>query len=536
MSIHFDKPSYLLLLLILIPILVYVVLSSKSLLRLVKNYTASVNRHGDSIKTKIIIRLVCWSLAWVSACIALAGPSFGTELVPFQTSGSAVSLVFDVSYSMTATDSGEDITLTRLDHVKDFTHELIGFLPGVSLSAILTKGEGYLAVPMTEDYYSISNLIQALSPTMLSSPGSSLAKGLDAAIESFPPQTARSSYIIIFSDGDDTAEGLEQAVERATSFGAHVIFVGFGSEQEADVLAGDGSTRVKTALRTERLTSLAEHPNATFLLAGDETAIEAIINTIKPSIYYSNSATTTNYEMHSVRRHTFFLVLAVVFFIVGFFLYSFTPKNIKLFFKLKNVSLIFLVVNILLLSSCGGWTKDSKEVLEGSYYWAQQDYQKAAASFLEVTTRATYENNTELLQYGLFGLSATYLMQGETDASLLKINEMDPLVLEGLDFARWYNKGVIFHRHGEYENAAYCFKRALLIDNESLQAKINLELSMNENTAEQQQQAVQERIPASFQQNETGIDDAVFSLIQENEGNQWKNREVTPEKSSVIDY
>ncbi len=535
MSIQFAKPTYLLLLLFLIPALVYVFVNARVLLTMLSNYTVRENNKSRSIRMRLVCRVLCWALAWISICIALAGPSWGTELIPIQTSGSAVSFVFDVSYSMNASDAYEGSSITRLEHSKQFSNELIRFLPGVSLSAIITKGEGYLAVPMTEDFYSISNLIESLSPAMLSAPGSSLAKGIDTAIESFPPQTARSSYIVVLSDGDDTGEGLEQAVNKATQFGSRVIFVGFGSERETEVLAGDGVTKVQTALRKEALQSIALQDNVDFLLARDTNSIDTIINEIKPSMYYTTSSTTTAYEVQTVKRHTVFLRLALVFFILGISVYSFVPTKIFLFSKLKRISLFSLVLYCAILSGCSGWTKDSAEVLQGSYYWSQQDYQKAVASFLEITTRAKETSNSDLLQYGLFGLSSTYLMQGESQASLLKINEMSPTVLEGLDFARWYNKGVIFHRQGNYSDAAYCFKRALLINSDSIQAKINLELSLKEGITNEQQ-SIQERVPVSEQLTESGVDDAVFSLIRESEGNQWKSREVAPEKSDIIDF
>ncbi len=536
MTIQFSNSAYFLLLLALVPAVIYTASKAKHVLQLLSNYSGQNERSVKYVKTKIICRIVFWSFSWVCLCIALSGPSWGTALVPVQRSGRAVSFVFDISYSMTAQDAEQG--KTRLESSKEFTQSLVSVLPGVAASAVLAKGDGVLAVPLTEDYYSLSNLIVSLSPAMLSHPGSSLAKGVLKAVDSFPPQSARSSYIIVMSDGDDTDDNLEEAVDTALSYGIDVIFVGFGSETEVEVIAGDGETRVKTALRADKLKNLAQKDSVDFVLANESDAIGRIVKIINPSIFLTDDATTTGYENETIKRHGFFISLALLFFCLGFFIYTLDPQRILAIItrSTKTSMFLLLILSNFLFSGCSNdWFTDARDVLEGSYYWTRQEYQESVATFLEVTTRSQENTNNEILQYGYFGLSANYLMQGELQASLLKINEMDPVVSKSLDFARWYNKGVIFHRQGDYRTAAFCFKKALLIDSSNLNAKINLELCSDESTA-QARQGIQERIPAQEQVAPPGADDAIFSLIRESEEDQWQAKEVAPEESNIIDY
>ncbi len=537
MIFHFSQPAYLFLLIPLILAVLYTSTKAKGIMRLLGTYTGQHTISVHAVKVKLVVRSVCWSFAWVCMCVAIAGPSWGTELVPVQRSGRAVSFVFDISYSMMAKDIQEDSTLTRLESSKQFTQSLLAVLPGVATSAVLAKGDGVLAVPLTEDYYALSNLITSLSPTMLSHPGSSLSKGILKAIDSFPPQSARSSYIIVLSDGDDTDENLTSAVDTAVSFGIHVIFVGFGSQMESDVIAGDGITRVKTALRAEKLELLAQKNTVDTFFANEQNSLNDIVDIIKPSIFFTEEATTTGYEVESIKRHGLFISLSLILFFIGFIVYGFSPVQFFILFAKKTkASVIFLfILSGGLFTGCSEWLIDAKDVLEGSYAWTRQEYQDSVASFLEVSTRAQENDDIEILQYGLYGLSSNYIMQGEMDASLTKINEMNPVVPASLDFARWYNKGVIFHRRGDYNTAAFCFKKALLIDSTNIQAKINLELCEDDRRA-QTQQGEQERIPTAEKTAPPGADDAIFSLIRENEENQWKNKEVSPEKSSIIDY
>ncbi|MFI3257895.1 MAG: VWA domain-containing protein [Spirochaetales bacterium] len=540
----FSQPVFLLAVFAVIPALIFNFIKLKKIKTLFQIFSAPKNSAAKtSVYARTVFRIISWTLAWICAVIALAGPSWGTQLIPLQRSGNAVAFVFDISHSMTAQDVfKENTTLTRLEAVKEFSYELLSRINGSSVSAILTKGDGILALPLTEDYYAMFDLINALSPGMLSSPGSSLASGITEATESFPPQSARHSYIVVCTDGDETDNALEAATQKATEYGIQVIFVGFGSQNGAEIIAGDGITQVHTSLKAEKLSETAQKNNVTYIPASQDTAINTIIDIINPSIFLQtgNAVGTENtaYEVQPVERHIFFMTLALFFFLAGFCRYFFRLKNLFSFFsatksQIPMILCIFFTVH--LFTGCSQQAQEARRVLEGSYYWSQQNYQKSIAALLDVTQTAQESDNFELLQYGLFGLSAGYLMQGEIDAALTKINDMGENITPSLDFARLYNQGIIFHRQGEYKLAAKSFKQALVIDASNISAKINLELCIQEETA-QSQKTQQELIPAGVEANTGGADDAVFSFIRENEENRWKNQQVSPQQSDVIDY
>ena len=525
MTIVFSNPIYLLIVFIPMPIILYLVVKSNKVLQLIKNYS-SQSKLNVSILRRLWTRIIFWTITWISISIALAGPSWGTEQVPVQKSGCAASFVFDISYSMMADDANTN-GMTRLKATQGFANTLLSNIQGVASSAVIAKGDGFLAVPLTEDYYSLSNIINALSPYMLSSPGSSIAKGIYTAIESFPPQSARNSFIIVFTDGDETDSNLSSAVQEAVTYGINVIFVGFGSTTETDVLAGDGETLVKTSLKSELLTELAEHKNVKFFLGSEKKSLHEIVEILYPSIYFSDNSYTTSYESREIKRHSLFIIIAIISFLLGFIVFSTAPlKNTYFFMCIIFVSTIF--------SGCNLAPPDTVDILHGTYNWNQKNYNEAIVSFLEVNSRNQLEK-AESSQYSQFGLSACYIMQDELEASLTKINEMDPVVSDSLDFARWYNKGLIFHRKGESDVAAFCFKKALLIDSSNIDAKINLELCLDE-TKISSTGGVQERIPAKEQKAPPGADNAIFSLIKEKESDKWKAPENVTDQNSVLDY
>ncbi|MBR6565665.1 MAG: tetratricopeptide repeat protein, partial [Spirochaetaceae bacterium] len=139
-------------------------------------------------------------------------------------------------------------------------------------------------------------------------------------------------------------------------------------------------------------------------------------------------------------------------------------------------------------------------------------------------------NQGEVLQYSIYGLATTYIMQGETEAALGRLQEITPDAPESLAFAALYNSGVISYNQGNYQEAATLFRKALEIDGSSLDAKINLELSLGQD-ARQGGAASQELIPVQETPSDDLIGSTLFSLIRKQEEDRWKNQqgdEVAP--------
>ena len=270
-----------------------------------------------------------------------------------------------------------------------------------------------------------------------------------------------------------------------------------------------------------------------------------------------------NYEIQTVKRHTPFLFVSLLCFIAGFMCTHWygikrttvvksknaadksggegsTENPDGSFVKSKGSVLLCFLLTVLFLpfgvTSCSAWQKENGAVLTGLYRWKRHDYQNAAASFLDAAERSREIKNNELLQYALFGLSSSYLMQDENDAALAKLDDMPPSLPPSLAFAAYYNRGIIAFRSGDFDTAAECFKNALLINSGSLDAKINLELCLQQRGL-QVRQGKQELIPAEAQNAPSAAQEAVFSLIRENDKQRWKNTYIpSTQDGSSADY
>lgn len=470
-----------------------------------------------------------------SLILALSGISWGTASVPVQKSGTAVSIVFDISYSMEARDAPGGIS--RLQAASAYALELLEHMSGTSVSVVLAKGDGAVSVPLTEDFHSVRTLIECLSPSLMTAGGTSLGNGIKAALSSFPQQSSSASFIWLFTDCEETDSLLQASLPECVRLGIPVAIVGFGSERETEVLAGDGTTKIKTALRSgnaeriiasvkEKIFSAKENgrlPAVLYIDASEMGSAAKLLRMLK----INSAQSFVSYEVQVMQRHRLFIALSVIFFLASVFFGELDIAG----GKKKILSAVSAASIAFIFSGCTSEFADGKKILEGKLCWDRQDYQNAIGNFLEAAESAQKRNDSLVWHYAVYGLGATYLMQGEASSAVSRFSQIYDTAPESVQFAVLYNMGIISHRNGDYEAAADFFKRALLIDGTSTDAKINLELSLRENSL-QSRPAAQELNPVLESSGDYAMQNELYSIIHEDEMQQWKNQQKDSEKMS----
>lgn len=489
-------------------------------------------------------------LSWIMVVTAYAGVSFGTSSVPVQKTGTAVCLVFDISHSMDARDSLNG--KSRLKAASSYATALIDRMDNdCSISVVLAKGDGILGVPLTEDRETVGSALNALSSGLMSSSGSSIGSGIRTAIKSFPSQSARASYIWVFTDGEETDGTLAAALSESVKCGIPVTIIGFGSRDESEVLAGDGVTFVKTALRSESIQKAIDGAkkkisidrklvDSTMLMYVEASRIgsaNTIISSMKGKSFLEGDSSDEKesvimYELQPIDRSSLFVALAIVFFVASFI---FGELNIR-FGKKRKAAVVSAVFVSALFTGCSGKTSDMTRILSGRIAWNRGMYQDAVASFLEAEEHSVSDGDMVLEQYAVFGLASTYLMQNETEAARMRFAQLDGDGLnERIKFSKIYNLGIISYTQGEFEDAVEYFKQALLIDGSNVNAKINLELASKELASKARQMEQEVTVETEDSQESSLLEDAIYSIIREKEQKQWKNRQKK-EESSSLDY
>lgn len=541
MNFSIERPWALYGIPLIIPAIVYCgFVYKKTFMALYKSSKKRNSAEFKSIRKRIITRIVLRSAAWCMIVFALAGFSWDTVSTPTQKNGNAVSLVFDISYSMTARDCPNN--LTRLEAAAAYASELLDRTRGIPASAILAKGSGVVAVPMTEDDQTIRALLANLSPKMMSSAGSSLGDGINAALKSFPRTISKAPVIWLFTDGEETDNGFLTALTAALRRGASVVVIGFGEERETEIYAGDGKTLVQTALRSQKIRDaikeaqkknlgglgygFIEGASATFVDATEIGSAKKVLASI--SAADGEDAPTLAYEIQSIDRHKLFIALGMILFALSFIASEFTLRGAR---EALAISLVAAC-----LGSCSAEFDESKKILDAVWNWNQKKYTEAIASFTQSLDSAE-ENGHELIkQYALYGLSTTYLMQNENKAAIEKINSLSGSAPDKIRFASFYNSGIIAQREGDYQKAVELFKNALLIDPANVRAKVNLELSRNQQVQRAHESERQMTGAGESAQEESELQKSVFNRIREKEQQQWKNIQKEQKSNSALDY
>lgn len=534
-------PGAFLLLVPLMPALVFLSVRAKRLFASVggPNGGTSVRQERRALAAKIMLRAV----AWVGVVCACAGISWGKNVVPVQKSGDAVCFVFDISYSMNARDAAGG--MTRLAAARQYAKALLGAMHAPSVSVVIAKGDGVLAVPLTEDLASVHTLLDALSPELMTAAGSRLGRGIAAAFTAFPPQSAQAAHVWVFTDGDETDGGLRPVLDDAVRYGIPVVLIGFGSEQGADVTAGDGKTVVHTALQAQHLRSCADKANeaavfprrsrgalAQYIPAAEAGSAYRLLRTLSAGGVDGADGAAYAYESQDIDRRAFFLLSAIVCFVASFVVGE-AGLSARSLWQSAVLAACCLVPFV---SSCNA--RGNVAVAQGVWAWYQKKYPQATATFLQVEADALAAQDDVLAQYAAFGLAATYLAQESYAAADARLKSIAPDAPASLRSAAFYNEGVIAHYRGESERAVECFKQAILADPANRDAKINLELCQSEAAMRRAQDAEKEMRQAGEgnDDDDSALEKGIFTLIKENEQNQWKKVQSNNKDDGGIDF
>ena len=483
-------------------------------------------------KKSLLVRSAFLGFSFIMLVLAYFDIHWGTYIVPVQKSGSAVSFVYDISNSMLAKDCEGGIT--RLKAASEYSKALLKKMNGTSASVILAKGDGVAAIPLTDDYVMIENLLDVMSPNLMTVPGSSIGKGILKAKDSFPVNYSNAGKIWVFTDGEETDNHLRQALSECMRAGIPVTIIGFGSESESEIFAGDGKTVVRTALRSQNvLDAIAEvKKNSGFYK--NQTQLEYINASDRGSalkVLNNNTENLVSYESKPVPRFKLFLLLAVLFYSFSFIFSEFDFGRMKI-----NQNSIFAAGIILAVFTITGCESSTADVLKGSFAFAQKQYSKAVTFFHSASEKSKKKNDTQKLAYELYDLGTAYSLLGEDEAALEKFFLIEQDAPSAVQYGAYYNAGIIAHKNEDYEKAVEYFKKALEADSTRLEAKINLELSI-QSVEVNVKHAQSNAVPVSEDnKNISDMEKAVFERIKENDKKQWKNSETNQSQNLAEDY
>lgn len=144
----------------------------------------------------------------------------------------------------------------------------------------------------------------------------------------------------------------------------------------------------------------------------------------------------------------------------------------------KINKIICISILIFLISSCSKVDRARLNFLSGYIAWKQNDWNKAASNFFKSIDLSEEVEDVKIKDYSDFAIGSIYLMQNEDASALSRFEKINENTDKNLNSYIYYQKGIIAFKNHEYEKAVRLFKKSLELKPDSVDAKINFELSM----------------------------------------------------------
>ena len=229
----FANPTYLYLLLLLIPMIGwYVYKLSKNQASLQVSSTEVFDALGAST-WKVWLRHVPFVLRMAAIAVLiviLARPQSTNSWQNSSTEGIDIMLAMDISGSMRAQDLKPD----RLEASKDVAASFINGRPNDNIGLVVFAAESFTQCPLTTDHTVLLNLFKDVQPGIIQD-GTAIGLGLANAVSRIKDSQAKSKVIILLTDGVNNQGEIAPvtAAEIAKTFGVRVYTIGVGTQGKA---------------------------------------------------------------------------------------------------------------------------------------------------------------------------------------------------------------------------------------------------------------------------------------------------------------
>lgn len=182
----------------------------------------------------------------------------------------------------------------------------------------------------------------------------------------------------------------------------------------------------------------------------------------------------------------------------------------------RFLKVLILSAAFILFISCNAM-EPGLSVLVGNYSYQVGEFQQATINYVKGLENRKY---TEWIYYNMGNV---YFSLGEGGAALDVWANVETASDSGLRHKLNFNKGVLYYQLGKYSEAYLMFKESLKADPSSIDAKINLELTLGKLAAPAVEQRDGNAGPAEIiNPAETG---RMLEYIKRKEGQLWFSSE-----------
>ena len=501
---RFEDPIYLYLL-VLIPILALVRFVSyrnqRKRLRkfgdpeLLKQLMPDVSRFRPSVKFWVLLGALALLI------VMLARPQLGTKISHEKRVGIETIIAMDISNSMLA----EDVVPSRLDRSKMMVENLVDHFTNDKIGLIVFAGDAFVQLPITSDYVSAKMFLSSISPSMMASQGTDIARAIDMATHSFTQEEGIGKAIIVITDGEDHEGGALEAAKAAKDMGMRVYVLGVGSANGAPIpISGTGDymkdrtgNTVMSALNEEMCKQVAQAGGGAYIHVENNSAAQQQLDNELDKLSKKETSTTVYSEFDEQFQAVGILVLLLLIIEICI-LDRRNPllKRVSLFNRGKwrevkgeripqaRILLLFIISLMSFFSplTSHGQT-DRQYIRQGNKLFRSGDYPNA-----EVSYRKAIEKNPKNPQ-AVFNLGNALMAQKKDSAAVVQFESASKLETNPLRKAKaFHNMGVVCQSHKMYGEAIEAYKSALRLNPADDETRYNLVLCKHQQQKQQQNQ------------------------------------------------
>lgn len=280
----FANPSYLFLLLLLIPVVGYYIWKLRHAHASVQlSSTMPFMQQTKSWRTYLIHAPFILRVATIILLsLALARPQLSNRWQSESTEGIDIMMALDISGTML----GEDLKPNRLEAAKAVATDFVLSRPNDQIGLVVFAGESFTQCPLTTDHAVLVNLFQSVKFGMIED-GTAIGLGLANAVNRIKDSATKSKVIILLTDGSNNRGDIDPqtAAEIARTFNIRVYAIGVGSYSDnvrvpIHTPYGVQYTTMNSEFDETTLRNIAQSTGGEYFRATDNNSLRAIYQQI----------------------------------------------------------------------------------------------------------------------------------------------------------------------------------------------------------------------------------------------------------------
>lgn len=449
-------------------------------------------------------RNVLFFMALILMVLALARPVTNKKEISIKQEVTPIVVAIDVSKSMLA----NDIFPNRLEMAKNKLKILIENSKHNAVGVLLFAKSAFILSPLTQDFNSLSYLVQHFDNGLNFDNGSNIFALLEASNKLLKNYTNKN--ILILSDGANK-ENFEQEINYANKHQLHIYTLGLATTKPTPIkikedYLTDKQGNIVTVSLNENIKNLSlETKGAYTAFTLDSQDILALLQEIENQ----SQKEQMQQKKYKVYTELFYYPLAVALFIL-LFAFSSLPK--------KRAAMLLLGLLFTQESSQAGLL-DFQIIEEGNQAYENKQYKKSSKAFKEV-------NSSVQAHYNL----ANSLYKEKKYKEALKQYDKVITSNEELHYKKLHNMGNTYAKMGKLQDAVKMYEKALDIKQDT-QTQENLQ-TVKEALKKQSQKKQNQQNQDNQQKQKKNNDKSSEQNNQKKNNNKDKNSQKEKSKES----